>query len=220
MEDEIAKLCESRLLPKLPFLLEERDESSLEAFFREPIFEDKVSGKQLQLDISLAKNNEILEKLVNKLKDDADLEWWRKLTPNSRANIIIFLSENYDESQLWSNSELSSLVTNVCNQLSGKLCDNESNTTVCSEEKALSLWFRQNHDHCLTPKDTDFRKILQVIRVKYTKADWKYYPASVHGFGWILNQVTVRVLIFHSSFFTANLKEESYNFILYFRNPS
>lgn len=202
MDAELTELCADGIFPKLSFLLEELDDANLKVYFespgeKSPVDQAAASQTNLNNAISLVERKQILVKLLNKLEEVGSFEWWHKMPSKSRIQIIIFLSESADGSQLWSNTDCSNLVRKICQQVSIRLKEADSNDPDYIDvelDDDLGCWFRRNYEECLTYKETDFHNIVQQVRGKYNKADWKYYPPSVSGFEWILHQIYVRYL--------------------------
>lgn len=196
--DFIVEQCQRGVLPKLSFLMEEHDESSLSAYFEKPTDSlPKSNGSCTNSNdvtyaspLSIAERAEILSKLLEILKADETFAWWPNLPSKSRAAVIIFLSENSSTSNLWCDQTCSNLVSDVCREVSKRVQYNEGKVSNTSNGD-LTTWFEKNFEDSLTPNETDFYGILQLVKTKYNKKDWKYYPASTCGFCWILQQIPV-----------------------------
>lgn len=183
MEDPIAELCGNGLLPKLPFQLEEKEEAELTNAFINP--KDFFASYQLcSVPISKQERKDILTSLCEKVSQDLDSNWWEHLRPKCRTDILLFLGESSSGRDVsWSDVDCSNLRDEIGSRLNLGL----------KGSQGVEQWFEKNFQDSLTPNETDFFVILQSVKEKLSKSNWKYFPACVHAFGWIIQRVKVLI---------------------------
>ncbi|CAL8137958.1 unnamed protein product [Orchesella dallaii] len=190
--EPIEDKCTTSIFPKLPFLLEDHEDTVLKAFFANPkdnLPQQTCPDPPLSLPLSIQDRIRILTTLLERVQTPGSFQWWIELSSKARAHVIIFLSENAGDRLPWSTLESRDIVKNICNKITSGLKASDVEYAEEQECEGLSLWFQWNFSHSLTPQDADFHIILQLLRKKLKKVDWKYFPVSAHAFGWLLKQI-------------------------------
>ena len=168
--NEIGTIAERSLVLELPFLLEEKDPQTLESFFRNPPDGISTSGRTQSLKsilLLLSSQNELNYLAVDK---------------KCMTKLMLFLSEQTDAAKSWSSTVNSKLVAQIVEKIS-------------AGGKDLKNVLRTDLKAAVTPHKTLFYEIMVCLKTKLRRERWKYFPAAVSGFYWILTQMEVISLV-------------------------
>ncbi|CAG7713866.1 unnamed protein product [Allacma fusca] len=168
---EISNLAEQCLIPKLDNVEEEITE-----------WENVISLNDLEINLDKVTTALSSPALTKSLEE-------HELTQREKAllvNLIVLVGEHRDPDKPWTSREL----IKKCDLIVMEICTllRKSSDTV-DKDRPFDVAFGYDIQTAGTPRKTIFFLCLQNLRQKLRPSTWKYFPAAVASFAWIVTQV-------------------------------